>query len=766
MTGSALKRMRALALAVAACAALLLAVGAGSASANSAWWLMDSSAAPAHLVPGQKSIIVASAVNAGYTTASGTASQIKITDTLPAGMKLLSIQKATAGVYTPFGGQEPIQLECSPPPETVVKCALPVGPKSVVYPYENIRLKLEVEPEPSLESGAVNQIKVEGGRDGNGEEMESKEWPEPGKAAQQSLTVSNEPVPFGLGRFDFRPEDSKGQITHQAGAHPFQFTSTVDFNQSIGETEGFQGKHLNPLSPYLPKNLHFFLPRGLIGNVSNRPQCTESDFDTIFTGDSNNCRENTALGVASVTILEPTTIGFATAPVPVFNLVPAPGEPARFGFEFAQVPVVLTTKVLPENEYEVEVSVHYASEAAYVEATQLTFWGVPGDHRHDPSRGWECLAEGFQVKGISEPRPCKPSEESPPQAFLSMPTSCEDNPVARATGVAWPKKVEGEPVEATFGGTPKDEFQFTPFTNCAALPFSPSVEYEADHPQAATPSGMTVKVKVPQDSTLSGAEGALAEAGVRKTVLTLPAGVEANAGAANSLLTCTTSQFGYKGPEPFGGESLAPLTANNNFNAAPVTCPDEAKVGTVKIITPLLEEPVEGSAYLAHIHVNPFQSPLVLFLFAEDKKAGVTVKLAGEVIPDPNTGALTSVFRETPAAAVQRTDRASAGWRARVAVHARNVRHLRGRGDGSRPGPTKATKPNAKPRPTSRRALARAPSRSARAPAAPRARRPARSRSTRASWPAAAAPRRAARSLPSRSRSAAPTATRRSKRSP
>src|SRR6185437_11079827 len=222
------------------------------------------------------------------------------------------------------------------------------------------------------------------------------------------------------------------------------------------------------------------------------------------------------------------------------NLTPSPGEPARFGFEFAQVPVVLTTKVLPENKYEVEVSVHYASQAAYVEGTTLTFWGVPGDHRHDASRGWECLAEGFQVKEISEPRPCKPSEETEPKAFLSMPTSCEDKPVATATGESWPKKPEGggEPTEATFGGTPEDEFAFTPFTNCAALPFSPSVEYEADHPQAATPSGMTVKVKVPQDSTLSGAEGSLAEAGVRKTVLTLPAGVEANAGAANSLLTC------------------------------------------------------------------------------------------------------------------------------------------------------------------------------------------------------------------------------------
>ncbi len=656
MTGSATNRLRALVIAGAACAALLLALGAGPASANSAWWLMDSTTGPTNLVPGQKSVIVVHAQNAGYTTVNGTASQITITDTLPVGMKLLSIQAAEAGVWHNFGGQLPINLQCTVTESRIVKCALPLTPKSLIFPYESFRLKFEVEVESGegapLELGdhPVNHVRIEGGKDGSGEEMEAKEWPEPGKEAEQAMNISSEPVPFGLQRFDFRPEDSEGHVIHQAGAHPFQFTSTVNFNEKVALTPGFSGETLNSIPPYFAKNLHFFLPRGLIGNVADRPQCTESDFDTIFTGDSNNCRENTALGVALVTFLEPNVVGFSSDPTPVFNLVPAPGEPARFGFEFASVPVVLTTKVLPEKGYEVEVSVHYASEAAYVEGTTLTFWGVPGDHRHDASRGFECLAEGFQVKEISEPRPCKPSEEAEPTAFLSMPTSCEDKPVAYATGESWPKKTEGELVEATFGGhSGEGEFAFTPFTNCAALPFSPTVEYEADHPQAATPSGMTVKVKVPQDSTLSGAEGALAEAGVRRTVLTLPAGVEANAGAANSLKTCTTSEFGYIGESPFGEDSaLAGLTENTNFNTAAVTCPDEAKVGTVKIITPLLEDPVEGSAYLAHIHVNPFQSPLVLFLFAEDKKAGVTVKLAGEVIPDPNTGALTSVFKETP----------------------------------------------------------------------------------------------------------------------
>jgi hypothetical protein len=626
MSGAPVRRLKLLSVAVAACAALVLALGAGSASAASAWWLLDSSSGPTNLVPGTKAIVSASAVNAGYAEASGAKRTIFFTDTLPTGIKLVKIESSEAGVYAPFGGQKPIPLTCNVEGQ-VIRCPL----EGVLFASEGIKLKLEVEVENTLVSGAINNVKIEGGLDGKGEEI-------PGKTLPHPLIASSEPVNFGLENYELRPEDDEGEIETQAGAHPFQLTTTVDLNE-LAETTLFFGKtpKLNPVPPDLTKNLHFVLPRGLIGNVANRPQCTEADFDTFFTGHVNNCRENTAVGVASVTLLEPTTLGLATAPVPVFNLVPAPGEPARFGFEFFEVPVVLTTKVRSGSDYAVEVSVHYASEAANIEGSQVTFWGVPGDKRHDPSRGWECLADGFQVSGLSTPRPCKPSEETHPSAFLTMPTSCEGVPVTTATGEAWQEGVR-------FAGLPADEFSFEPFTNCGALPFNPTVEVKSDTSSAATPSGMTVSVKVPQDTTLSGEEGALAEATVRSTTLTLPQGVMASGGASNGLMTCTSDEFGFND----GPEVLGPLTENNHFNTNDVHCPDASKIGTVNIVTPLLEHELTGSVYLAHLNTNPFSSPLVLFISAEDKTSGVQVSLAGEVKPNPATGELTSVFRETP----------------------------------------------------------------------------------------------------------------------
>src|SRR5262249_8355214 len=112
---------------------------------------------------------------------------------------------------------------------------------------------------------------------------------------------------------------------------PFQLTTSIAFNQDAGQL---------PLSQ--PKNLEFKLPPGLIGNVNVIPQCTEAEFLTIV-GTANLCKRETAIGVAAVNVLEPQTFhnGPITRQVPVFNLKPIEGEPARFGIEVLKDFVIL-----------------------------------------------------------------------------------------------------------------------------------------------------------------------------------------------------------------------------------------------------------------------------------------------------------------------------------------------------------------------------------------------------------------------------------------
>jgi hypothetical protein len=79
-----------------------------------------------------------------------------------------------------------------------------------------------------------------------------------------------------------------------------------------------------------------------------------------------------------------------------------------------------------------------------------------------------------------------------------------------------------------------------------------------------------------------------------------------------------------------------------------VTCPEAAKVGEVKLRTPLLANPLQGAVYLATPSENPFASPLAVYISAVDPVSGVLVKLAGQIEANPLTGRLTIVFRELP----------------------------------------------------------------------------------------------------------------------
>ena len=609
-----------------------------AAPSSGAWWHLDSGASPTKLQPGAEGRVWITASDLGWEAVEATsANPVTVTDTLPEGLELAA---GGAQLYTTSrGGARAEGVPCTSAGQ-VITCSL-AGKK--IYASQGVEVVIAVEAAPTLAVGetVLNTVSVSGGEVPAkpvepGQEGTPTAVPE--KTSTRSIGIGPAPG-FGVERYELVPEGEEGEEVTQAGAHPFQLTTTLDLNDVQTLDAHSEPKQIVEATPEPLRDLHFLLPPGLLGNINVVPQCTAVQFNTIYAGDSNGCPAATAVGVANIKIYEPDIFGTTVETVPVFNLVPAPGEPARFGIEFAKVTVPLTTKVRTGSTYAVEVSAENTSTAAALIDSQVTFWGVPADPRHNASRGWECLANArFEFARGEHPVPCPASTGDPNAAFLSLPTVC-DQPTTTVSATSWP-----------FGPSDSEEasgdaeYAFpSALTGCEALnaSFAPALEVTPETKAASTPSGLTVGVAVPQTGTESASQ--LADATVQSTTLVLPAGLEASPGAANGLSACGTSEIGL-----LPGLPVSSQLDNDDFTPEEASCLASSKIGTATIETPLLSHPLEGGVYLANQDTNLVEEKLVLYIVARDPVSGVLVKLAGEVHVDPASGQLTSVFRGTP----------------------------------------------------------------------------------------------------------------------
>ena len=611
------------------------AVASASAEAPSAWWHLSAVSPP--LQPGGKGEIVVTASNLGDAPA---VAPVTVSDELPAGLEVVKAEGIVDASAGKFGDFAP-PVACSVVSARSVNCTdtgenvpgsryeqeeLLFGGRypSSVPPYQEIQVMITVNVKQGAEeakSGEENVADVTGG----GAPV----------SVRQPLVVNGAPVPFGVSSFALRPEAAGGGLVTQAGSHLFQLTTTLVVNESVVEKGSLTPNgETERRSVGAAKDLRVKLPPGLIGNPTPVPRCSLGNF---LKEQPNNrgpsCSAKTVVGVANVTVGLYIGGNYIVFPVvqPVFNLEPAVGEPARFGFAVNdEVPVLLATSVRTGGDYGVTVSAINISHEVEFLSNEITIWGVPGDARHNSSRGEECLKSEYE-QAFGQGGGCVTSEEEAnPPPLLSMPTGCTGPLQTSVEADSWqePHNVlslpSTQPLPAMDG--------------CDRLPFGSSISVTPDGQQASTPTGLTVGVHIPQDSTLDA--GGLSEAAVKDTTVALPEGLQISSAGAGGLLACSTEQVGFTGVEAPGGTLL--------YTPSAVGCPDASKVGTVEIKTPLLPEPLVGAAYLAAQDQNPFGSLIALYLYAEDPVAGVRVKLAGEVELNEATGQIVTVFPNSP----------------------------------------------------------------------------------------------------------------------
>jgi hypothetical protein len=158
-------------------------------------------------------------------------------------------------------------------------------------------------------------------------------------------------------------------------------------------------------------------------------------------------------------------------------------------------------------------------------------------------------------------------------------------------------------------------------TGCESLGFSPTIAFTPTDTERDAPTGLQADLKVAPGSS-----------DVASAAVQLPPGLTLNPALASGLAACTDLQ-------------LAAGTEN------PLACPSASQVGTVEIVTPLLESPLTGTLYVGQPLSNDPASgqEYRVFLYAENAAYGLSVRLVGNLAADPLTGRVTVSFANLPA---------------------------------------------------------------------------------------------------------------------
>lgn len=481
-------------------------------------------------------------------------------------------------------------------------------------------------------------------------------------AAVCCLWAATAQASFGLRSFDVQvaagPAASvtstttsvEGGAYTQAGGHPYAVITHIEWNNHPDPTT-------DPAYEGLPtpdgdlKDTEAYLPPGFVGNPSALPTCTTAQLQ----GTSENvlsspteCPVDAQVGVVhlQLNLLASENYAKTTFTFPLYNLTPTQGEPARFGFQVFGVIIIFNTMLRHDGDrYFIAVGPRNAPQALRIYGSDVTFWGTPPDERHFLQR---CNFAGFGFEGTTTDSGCPLEQEEggavngePPQhagiapvPFLTMPTSC----TAAGVGERW--KIRSDSWESPGAFSEAQVANHLPpyapwgsagpqegMKGCGAVPFSPSFDAPLSQQQAASSSGLSIHLKFSQEGLLN--PDGLAQSHLKKAVVTLPEGMTVNPSQAEGLGVC--------GPSEYAAVAIAEEG-----------CPSTAKIGTVQVKTPLIEETVPGNVYIAKPYDNPFDSLLALYIVLREPQRGVAIKLAGEVKADPTTGRIVTTFDDLP----------------------------------------------------------------------------------------------------------------------
>ncbi len=281
-----------------------------------------------------------------------------------------------------------------------------------------------------------------------------------------------------------------------------------------------------------------------------------------------------------------------SGPLPLFNIEPSPGHVATFAASLLLAGVFIQAEVGEDGRLTATIS--EASSLFTITAGAVTLWGVPGDSAHTPRRCNELATEECNLAG------------GEPAAFMTNPTSCG----GLATQI-------GFSASSWEGQSASSVASLPATTGCELLTLAPdpSLAVAPSTARRESPAGYEVDLSIPQSQEVD----ALGTPAPERIAVALPPGTSLSPGLVNGLQACSEAEFtaGY--------------------------CPTAARVGTVEVSSPLVDEPLTGFIAIGTPMPNE-QFRLLLRAGA----SGAVIALRGKVETNPTTGQVTTVFERVP----------------------------------------------------------------------------------------------------------------------
>ena len=414
--------------------------------------------------------------------------------------------------------------------------------------------------------------------------------------------------------------------TTVAGAHPdFDFSYEVGNRQQAPSPCGCN---------HDTRTFTIHLPTGVIfGSTSAIPKCTMAQLA------SRQCPSDSQVGVAEASVsLDPGEDFTARIVTPLFNVASPPEQPALLGLNADGALSLAEINVRTNSDYGLDFTVANLDHVVPLHGFEAIIWGVPAAPVHNFLRfALEqeilisiinpilCSANGTPAAGdpteayqwcdnFGEPRGAIAGGEgipsnSPEEPFFENPTTCGETSLTTGLNVLGYE-----------GGTSEASSPYPPTTECSPLSFNPSEAIEPTTTAADSPSGAEFRLTVPQFESPS----VPSPSELKAAVVTLPEGFSLAPNVTNGKTTCSEAEAKF-------GTTLE------------AECPEDSKIGTISVETPVLPGVLPGAVYLGEpLPGNRYRIFLVANGFATH------IKLAGTVSADSVTGQIHISFQNLP----------------------------------------------------------------------------------------------------------------------